>query len=63
MATVGMERVKVKGPSERVSRLRAKPLVTPSICIERGYLITQSYKETEGEPLIIRKAKSLEKIL
>ena len=35
----------------------------PELCIERGYLFTQSYKETESLPQIIRRAKALEKIL
>lgn len=49
--------------------LRAKLLkerlltVTPEICYERAELITESYKETEGLPVILRRAKALEKIL
>lgn len=37
--------------------------VQPGICIERAKLITQSYKQTEGEPYIIRRAKGLAHIL
>ncbi|MDY6879202.1 MAG: pyruvate formate lyase family protein [Desulfatiglans sp.] len=33
------------------------------MCLERGRLITASYKETEGEPEVIRRAKSLAHIL
>jgi len=33
------------------------------VCLERARLITQSYKETEGEPMITRRAKALKKIL
>ena len=29
------------------------------LCIERARLITQSYKETEGEPMVLRRAKAL----
>jgi formate C-acetyltransferase len=48
----------------RVARLREKLRATlPEICIERGYLMTQSYKETEAYPQIIRRAKALEKVL
>lgn len=54
MATVGLERIKA---------LREKMLTTPEICVERGYLMTQSYRETEGEPEVIRRAKALKKIL
>jgi len=49
--------------SERVSRLREKVLVVPSICVERGYWMTESYKETEDEPPVMRRAKSLAKVL
>ena len=62
MARVGVERVRVKG-NGRVSKLREKMLVMPSLCIERGYLVTESYKETESEPPVIRRAKALEKVL
>jgi pyruvate-formate lyase len=48
---------------DRVRKLRAEMLCTPSLCIERGYLITEAYKETEGEPSVIRRAKALAKIL
>jgi choline trimethylamine-lyase len=47
----------------RISRLRAKMITPPEICIERGYWVTESYKETESEPYVIRRAKSLEKVL
>ena len=58
MATVGIE------INERVTRLRELVAgVTPEVCIERGLLITEAYKETENEPPIIRRAKALEKIL
>ncbi|MCX5999080.1 MAG: hypothetical protein NTU41_05660, partial [Chloroflexi bacterium] len=33
------------------------------LCLERARLITQSYKETEGEPMVLRRAKALKKIL
>ncbi len=33
------------------------------VCLERARLITESYKETEGEPMITRRAKALKKIL
>ena len=57
-----MGKAAVEG-NARVSKLREKVLTTPEICIERGYLLTESYKETESEPVIIRRAKALEKIL
>jgi pyruvate formate-lyase/glycerol dehydratase family glycyl radical enzyme len=51
------------GSNGRVSKLREEMLCTPELCNERGYLITESYKETESEPPIIRRAKALAKIL
>lgn len=35
----------------------------PEICSERARLVTQVYQETEGFPILIRRAKALEKIL
>lgn len=35
----------------------------PAICPERALLITESYKQTEGEPYVLRKAKALDAIL
>lgn len=37
--------------------------VKPEICLERARLVTQAYKETEGEPMVIRRAKALAKVL
>ena len=47
----------------RVMKLKKGVLCTPQLCLERGFLMTESYKETEGEPALIRRAKALEKIL
>jgi len=37
--------------------------VNPEICIERARLVTESYRETENEPMIIRRAKALSRVL
>ena len=37
--------------------------VTPKLCAERARIYTESWKETEGEPLVIRRAKALDKVL
>jgi len=37
--------------------------VTPHICPERAILITESFKQTEGEPMAIRRAKAMKHIL
>ena len=50
--------------SARASLLKEQLLsVTPEISFERAELVTESYKETEGLPIILRRAKALEKIL
>ncbi len=52
------------GPTERVEKIKARFLATtPEICGERAKLITECYKETEGQPMSLRRAKALEKIL
>ena len=52
-----------KNAGTRVSGLVQKMLVLPSLCTERGRLMTASYKETEGEPPVVRRAKALSKML
>jgi len=48
----------------RVQKVRQDLLdVMPAICPERALLITESYKQSENEPYILRKAKALEAIL
>jgi pyruvate formate-lyase/glycerol dehydratase family glycyl radical enzyme len=46
--------------NRRIEKLRAKIFVDKyPLCTEKIRLLTESYQETEGEPLIIRKAKAL----
>ncbi|MBU3107008.1 glycyl radical protein [Clostridium gasigenes] len=53
-----------KNSTERVSKLKEEILsAQPCVEVERARLITESFKETEDQPIIIRKAKALEKIL
>ncbi|MCX6262633.1 MAG: formate C-acetyltransferase/glycerol dehydratase family glycyl radical enzyme [Bacteroidia bacterium] len=66
-------RKKIKQKKESVEKnnteldqLRKKVLSKlrmPEVCVERIKLITESYKETEGQPMIIRRAKAFRKIL
>lgn len=50
-------------PTERIEKLRQVIIdAVPQVESERAVLITQSYKETEGQPTIIRRAKAVEKI-
>jgi pyruvate-formate lyase len=54
----------VNGITERVHRLQERYLATPpAIDAERAVIITRSYQETEGEPMILRRAKALKKLL
>ena len=50
---------------ERIERLR-KRLTTPlpsEMCFERARLMTESYRDTEGEPAPIRRAKAFYRVL
>lgn len=50
--------------SKRVDELRNLLIdKVPAMCSERAVLITESYKQTENEPVVIRKAKALAHIL
>ncbi|MGB9859573.1 MAG: glycyl radical protein [Moorellaceae bacterium] len=50
--------------SPRVSRLReVLRNRQPELCLERAYWLTDSYRETEGLPAVIRRAKALERVL
>lgn len=49
--------------SARVRSLRASMIRTPEVCVERGLFITESYRTTEGEPEVIRRAKAQKAIL
>ncbi len=54
----------MNGITERVHRLRDKYLATPpALDAERAVIITRSYQETEGEPMIMRRAKAMKKLL
>lgn len=53
-----------RGASPRVERLKNAILSSvPEIDAERAVLVTKAYQETEHLPMIIRRAKALEKIL
>ncbi len=50
--------------AERPKGRKEKYLATPRvISSERSRLVTQSWKETEGQPLLIRRAKALQRVL
>lgn len=50
--------------SERVKRLRENVLSkTPMVCRERARYITEAYKENEDQPIYIKRARAVERIL
>ncbi len=49
--------------SKRVKRLAGRMLTPPSLCVERAWLVTESYKETESVPPVLRRAKALSNVL
>ena len=47
----------------RIEKMRLDYVNTrPSICVERAIAFTKSHMETEGQPLIIRRAKAFQKV-
>ena len=49
---------------ERIEKLQARMSARiPTICPERAEIITNSFKRTEGEPIVIRRAKAFADIL
>lgn len=51
-------------PTNRILRLKQMIVdAVPYVESERAVLVTQSYQETEGLPMVMRRAKALEKIL
>jgi len=50
--------------TERIKRIRENIISSkPRVSSERAVLITESYQETKGEPVVLRRAKALDKIL
>lgn len=46
--------------NERVQKLKKRLSVdTYPICAEKPTLVVQSYRQTEGEPMVVRNAKAL----
>jgi len=50
----------IAGSTERVARLRERLLnTTPSLCAERGLLVTEAYEKYQADPPVLRRAKAL----
>jgi formate C-acetyltransferase len=64
MTTKSIDVNDLPGPTSRIEAIKSRFIkTTPEICVERAQLITESYKETEDQPIHLRRAKALEKIL
>ncbi|MBI2873329.1 MAG: hypothetical protein HYY00_09110 [Chloroflexi bacterium] len=62
--TVLLERIDRTELSERAKALKQRfHSATPGIAVERAVLATESWKETEGEPVVLRRAKLVKKVL
>ena len=49
---------------ERISRAQKKMNDrVPTICTERALLVTEVYEKTEGQPIVLRRAKAFDKVL
>jgi len=49
---------------DRISRFQKKMLNrVASICPERAEIVTEVFRKTEGQPMVIRRAKAFEKVL
>ncbi len=46
-----------------IKKLRSDMLVRPSVCVERAKLITESFRQSEGEPAAIRRGKAFSHLL
>ena len=59
-----LEKIDQITQSERLKALKKRFFdSTPGIAAERAVLVSQSWKETEGEHIILRRAKLLKKVL
>jgi formate C-acetyltransferase len=59
-----MEGVEPAPASDRVDRLRNRFLRgRRDVCIERARYLTESYRQTEGQPAVLRQARALEHVL
>jgi len=49
---------------ERISKIKEELVsIAPSVCVDRARLITESYMENEADPVVLKRAKCLAKIL
>lgn len=49
--------------SDRVERLRQRAITTPAVCLERAKYYTESYRNTEALPTVLRRAMAVSHVL
>ena len=49
--------------SERIARLRQRAITIPAVCLERAKYYTESYRQTENMPTILRRAMAVSHVL
>lgn len=50
--------------TKRIEKLRVVIVESePEVCSERALIVTKSYQETEGQPMVLRRAKAIHKVL
>ena len=49
--------------SERIARLRQRAITIPAVCLERAKYYTESYRQTEEMPIILRRAMAVSHVL
>ncbi|VUT24935.1 MAG: putative formate acetyltransferase 2 [Candidatus Methanolliviera sp. GoM_oil] len=61
--TEKVEKGKELSRTERLKERHFSLISNPELSIERARYATESYKETEGEPEIIRRAKAIKNVI
>ena len=49
--------------SERIARLRQRAITIPAVCLERAKYYTESYRQTEALPTVLRRAMAVSHVL
>ena len=69
MSTLVDSTVNVEGPhfgrlTPRMAAWREELMETPqSVCVERAMLTTETYRQHQGEPMVLRRALMLKNVL
>lgn len=58
-----MDMMKFNKCTDRVARLRELVIGPPEICADRAKYLTESFMQTEGEPMVMRRAKAMDHVM